>query len=299
MVTKIKYNLLISSLLVLSVLFLGLDRVQAIWFMGNGVNTGGLESSVETIRQETQNLILARMKQDALKQIRETVAGLVTGSQSEQSMLVTDYYDYIYGQPRQEAKTAMDQIFRELERGASAGEQEMIWDIENNLKKELFPESTGLTLGQVVGTDYPLNDLFLDGTMSGFEELYSGFNHPAALENQVRNMVLGYMEREEDLRRTSLIINQGFQPQNGIPGRVIADIITASETAPIEMISRATSTEQVQTNLSTSMLSTFLRTGYEAFSLPGANQMENVRKRNTDIQRLIYEGQTKDIATED
>lgn len=299
MAIKIKYNFFWMGIWVLGLLFFGSNEAQAIWiFNGNsnaGMGASGLDSSVETIRQETQNLILSRMKQDALKQVRETVAGLVTGSQSGEPMFVTDYYDYIYGQPMQNARTEMNQIFRELERGASAGEREMIWNVENQLKNELFPETTGLTLGKIVSTDNPLDNLFLDGTMDGFNELYSGINHPSALKEAVRSQILSYIQREEDIRRTSLIVNQGFQPQNGLPGRLIGDMISKSQEAPIEMITNATSMEQVQTNLSTSMISAFLKTGYEAFAQPGANQAINIQKRNTDIQRLIYEGQTKEL----
>ncbi len=276
----------------------GASKTQAGWPMGNGTELSGfgLDNSVEMIRQETQNLVLARMKQKALKQTRETVAHLVTGSQTEESMVVdpNDYYQVIYGQPYEEAETMLTNYFNQLRRGVSDGERDKILAVENELKEELFPKKMAMTLGKVVSSDDPIGDIFADGTMDGFEELYRGINHPDKLRNNAREMAINYFEQTSEIEKLNLIVNQGFKPQNGIPGRVIADIIAASETAPIEMIANASSPQQVETNLSTSMLTTFMRTGYEAFTVPGANQARSIGKRNTDIQRLIYAGQLND-----
>ncbi len=279
------------------------NNAKAGWPVNNILEVPGvgLDDALETVRSQTQNYLLSKMQQEAIKQIRQTMAELVTGGHTSESFVITDYGDFIYGVSSRRGEVVMAQFFRQLNEGVSDGEREILRSVEQQLKHELFPkEPMKQTIGAVTSSTDPYQDVFLDNetrqfTMDNYLQVQnSGVDHPADIYQNVKAGIISYMTQQQDIQRTIAIANQGFIPQNGIPGSVISQVVAATETAPIEMIANAVSVQQVVDNISTSTLTAFMERGYGIFSAPAANQAarvgQSVEGGVQTVQDLIYQG---------
>lgn len=273
---------------------------RAAWPTENvlGVN---LDSLLDSVERKTQSIILARMQQEALKQIQQTMNELVMGNQSSNSYLITDYQDFIYGVSYRAGERMMTNVFKTLKQGATEGDKENLREAENYLRKELFGGLGKPNLATFIETETgrkpvdPEGAVFQTKTLNAFYEWRTGrWNSVESIVNNVRPMVINYMNMVQDVQRTKAIANQGFNPQNGVPGSVVAQLVAKSEGAPIEMIANATSAEQVVTSLATSTLTSFLRLGYRTESIPANNQIDKINRKYEGgvetIRQMIYEG---------
>ncbi len=261
-----------------------------------------LNSILNTVEQKTQSIILARMQQEAIKQIQSTMGDLMVGNNGNGSYIITSYEDFIYGTSQRAGEIWMTDFFKTAKEGVTPGEAEVLRSVETDLKKELFGGPPKQTLGSFVENETgekavdPIASMFKGKNLDAFVEFKTGnFNDPNVIKSRVTSMVLNYMNSVRDVQRTKAIANQGFNPQNGIPGSVISQLVAKTESAPIEMISNATSVEQVVTSLATSTLTSFMRTGYSNVSLPALNQIQKLDEKYEggvrSIQSMIYEGQ--------
>jgi hypothetical protein len=216
--------------------------------------------------------------------------------------VITSYEDFIYGTSRRAGEQMMTDFFKTLKEGVTPGEADTLREVETDLKKELFGGLPKQTLGSFVEGETgvkavnPYTEVFNGKNLDAFYEWKAGdFNDVNVIKNKTKNMVLNYMNMIKDVQRTKAVANQGFNPQNGIPGSVISQLVAKSESAPIEMISNATSVEQVVTSLATSTLTSFMRTGYSNVSMPALNQIDKINQKYEGgiglIQSMIYEGQ--------
>ncbi len=297
---KINSKIVVGLLTVGIFLFTNITA-SAAWPTENvlGMDLGNI---LNTVEQKTQSIILARMQQEAIKQIQSTMGDLMMGDNGKGSYVITSYEDFIYGTSRRAGEQMMTDFFKTLKEGVTPGEAEDLRVVEGELKKELFGGLPKQTLGDYIEstTGYKAVDpraaVFEGNNLDAFMELRTGeFNDPRIIKDKTKAMVLNYMNMVQDVQRTKAIANQGFDPQNGIPGSVISQLVAKAESAPIEMISNATSVEQVVTNLATSTLTSFMRTGYSNVSLPALNQIQKLNERYEGgvgmIQSMIYEGQ--------
>ena len=297
---KINSKIVVGLLTIGMFLFTNITALAA-WPTENvlGMDLGNI---LNTVEQKTQSIILARMQQEAIKQIQSTMGDLMVGNNGHGSYVITSYEDFIYGTSRRAGEQMMTDFFKTLKEGVTPGEAEVLRTVEGELKKELFGGLPKQTLGDYIeGTTgfkavYPYESVFEGNNLDAFMELRTGeFNDPRVIKAKTKAMVLNYMDMVRDVQRTKAIANQGFDPQNGIPGSVISQLVAKAESAPIEMISNATSVEQVVTNLATSTLTSFMRTGYSNVSLPALNQIQKLDERYEGgvrtIQSMIYEGQ--------
>ncbi len=298
----VKFKKIIIYPLVMTVFFAVTGQYsQAAWPTENilGMDLGSVLNLVE---QKTQSIILSRMQQEAIKQIQTTMGDLVMGGTGKGSYVITNYYDFIYGTSKREGEAYLERFFQTLREGADRGMVEMFNDVESQLKKDLFGGMPKSTLGDYVENEtgersiYPIENVFAGKTMDAYREWKMGdYNDPRAVYNQALAGVRNYMETVRDVQRTKAIANQGFDPQNGIPGSVMAQLVAEAQSAPIEMISNATSVEQVVTSLATSTLVSFMKTGYKNSSAPSLNQIQKINQKYEGgvdyIQSMIYAGQ--------
>ena len=280
------------------------NSAQAAWptenLMGmTGADLGGALSAVE---QKTRSIILARMQQEAIKQIQDTMGDLVTGGNGHNSYVITSYEDFIYGTSQRAGEQMMTDFFKTMKQGVTSGEREVLRQVEAKVKEDLFSGLPKQTLGEFVENEQgekvvdPYGEIFGGNDLTAWVEYETGpFNKPDKMVDYTKAMLLSYMNRVQDVQRTKAIANQGFDPQNGIPGSVISQLIANAESAPIEMISNATSAEQVITSLATSTMTSFMRMGYNNVATPALNQIQKIDQRYDGgveyIQSLIYEGQ--------
>ena len=263
-----------------------------------GLDLGGALSAVE---QKARSVILARMQQEAVKQIQDTMGDLITGGNGHNSYVITSYEDFIYGTSHRAGEQMMTDFFKTAKQGVTSQEKEVLRLVEAKVKEDMFSGLPKQTMGQFVEneigeeTTAPYSDMFKGENLEAWVEFETGkFNKPFKMVNYTEAMLTKYMNKVQDVQRTKAIANQGFDPQNGIPGSVIAQLVANAESAPIEMIANATSAEQVITNLATSTMTSFMRTGYTNTAMPAANKIQKINQKYDGgvkyIQELIYEG---------
>ena len=296
-------KILFVGVLILTMFVYGGHQANAAWptenLMGlSGIDLGGALSAVE---QKTRSIILARMQQEAIKQIQDTMGDLITGGNGHNSYVITSYEDFIYGTSHRAGEQMMTDFFKTAKQGVTPQEKDILRLVEAKVKKDLFSGPPRQTMGQYVEneegeeTTAPYSDMFKGENLDAWVEFETGaFNKPSKMVSYTERMLLNYMNRVQDVQRTKAIANQGFDPQNGIPGSVISQLVANAQSAPIEMISNATSAEQVITSLATSTMTSFMRTGYTNTAMPAANRVQKINQKYDGgvafIQELIYEG---------
>jgi len=304
----IKINIIskiVSSLFVTGMfLFFNVVTVSAAWPTENLMGLAGadLNGALSAVEQKTRSIILARMQQEAIKQIQDTMGDLITGGNGHNSYVITSYEDFIYGTSHRAGEQMMTDFFKTMKQGVTPEEKDILRLVEAKVKEDLFSGLPKQTMGQFVEnaegekSTAPISDMFKGNSLDAWVEFETGpFNKPSKMIRYTEQMLLSYMNRVQDVQRTKAIANQGFDPQNGIPGSVIAQLVANAESAPIEMISNATSAEQVITSLATSTMTSFMRTGYTNTAMPAMNRIQKINQKYDGgvgyIQRLIYEGQ--------
>jgi len=301
-IIKINSKKIAVVLMILGIFFGNNITVHAAWPTENllsGVDLGGALNAVE---QKTRSIILARMQQEAIKQIQDTMGDLITGGNGHGSYVITSYEDFIYGTSHRRGEQMMTDFFKTMKQGVTPEEKDILRIVEDKVREDLFSGPPKQTMGQFVEnelgekTTAPITDMFKGDNLDSWVEFETGtFNKPSKMVSYTEQMLLSYMNKVQDVQRTKAIANQGFDPQNGIPGSVISQLVANAESAPIEMISNATSAEQVITNLATSTLTSFMRTGYTNTAMPAANKIQKIEQTYDGgvkyIQSLIYEGQ--------
>ncbi len=287
----------------LALFFVFTNRTEASWPTENitGLTGVNLSAALNSVEQKTRSIILARMQQEAIKQIQDTMADLVVGD-GYNSYIISDYEDFIYGTARRAAKQKMVDFFKKQGEGVTMEERQVLHEVEAKVREDLFGDTPKQDLGQYVEDAYgrktsaPYGDMFKGNSLAAWVRYETGpFNKPWQMVDYTEKMLRDYMKQVEDAQRTKAIANQGFDPKNGVPGSVIAQLVAQSEGAPIEMISNATTAEQVVTSLATSTLTSFMRNGYSRVAKPAANQIDKINEKYEGgvktIQDLIYEGQ--------
>ena len=294
----------VATLFIVANFLLSFGTASAAWptenLMGlTGIDLGGALSAVE---QKTRSIILARMQQEAIKQIQDTMGDLITGGNGHSSYVITSYEDFIYGTSHRAGEQMMTDFFKTMKQGVTPGERDVLRQVEAKVREDLFSGPPKQTLGEFVESENgekavdPYAELFSQNDLKAWVEFETGkFNKPGKMVSYTEQMLLSYMNKVQDVQRTKAIANQGFNPQNGIPGSVISQLVANAESAPIEMISNATSAEQVITSLATSTMTSFMRTGYTNTAMPAANKIQKIEQTYDGgvgyIQSLIYEGQ--------
>jgi len=300
--SKLNKRLTSTILMVLVFVCVG-SQARAAWptenLMGmTGIDLGGALNSVE---QKAKNIILARMQQEAIKQIQDTMGNLIMGD-GYNSYIITDYDDFIYGTSQRAGKQMLTDFFKRQKEGLTPGEKDVLRMVEARVKEDMFGGLPKQDMGQYVETETgekandPIAEMFSGDNLDAWVHYEtSPFNKPENMVAYTEAMLSNYMNRVRDVQRTKAIANQGFDPKNGVPGSVISQLVAQSEGAPIEMISNATTAEQVISNLATSTLTSFMRTGYGRVSMPGLNQVQKINEKYEggigELQRAIYEGQ--------
>lgn len=262
----------------------------------------GLDNVLEMVRQQVWHAILAKVQQEAIKKIRETMAGLVGGGQGGQSFIINDYQDFIYGSSQKYAQAELEGFFQTISSGAAPGEQTMYRSIEKALKAEISPAPMMSKLGDLTGTANPYANIFDGGNFDAFEELNFGGSHPMDIYMEGKSRMIAAAEMAQDVQRTKATANQGLDPQNGVPGSVVAQVMAAAEKAPIDMIANAVSPAQIVANVVTSMITSFMENGYDSVSSPASNQSGSVGSALEggmgSIQDMIYKGNNNGFKVE-
>lgn len=301
---KNKNNKILKNLIGIIFFLLLPFFAQAAWPTENLMNLAGsdLGGILNSAEQKTRSVILARMQQEAIKQIQDTMGNLIIGDNGNNSYVITSYEDFIYGTSHRAGEQMMVDFFKTRKEGVTASERDVLRQVEAKVREDLFGGLPKQTLGQYVENSSgekaanPYGEIFKGDNLDAWVEYETGpFNKPSKMVDYTEKLLISYMNKIQDIQRTKAIANQGFDPQNGIPGSVIAQLVAKAESAPIEMISNATSAEQVITSLATSTMTSFMRIGYNNLSSPVINQIERINERYDggvqDIQSLIYQGE--------
>jgi hypothetical protein len=145
----LKMNRIAKKLLMVVVFLCTANVALAAWPTENIMGMD-LNSVLNTVEQKTQSIILARMQQEAIKQIQSTMGDLMVGSIGHNSYVITSYEDFIYGTSRRAGEQMMTDFFKTMKQGVTQGEKDVLRQVEAKVKEDLFGGPWKQTMGEYV-----------------------------------------------------------------------------------------------------------------------------------------------------
>jgi len=233
----------------------------------------GFKFGMETVRTMIQSMLLSQMQKQAVKQIRNAMHQAFSGGGEEGgSMAITDYQKFIFGSAGKVGQERIENIFQSLMSSASPEEQGILENIQKQIQNEIFPPMPSMNFNKIANGE----GLFSGETMDFFEEYNFGGNHPYDIYLNTKERVLSEMKQKEESQKAKAIANQGINSKNGVPGAITAQVMAKAESASIDMITNATTMQQVVANIAVSAISSFVEQGFNQASNPTSDQARNL-----------------------
>ncbi len=89
-------------------------------YWGEAVMAAGLKQMMEKIYDQIQGMILGALKQAAVEMINNSVGGMITGGGASGSLLISNPYDFIFGESRRKAVVSVDHFLNNMVQGRSS-----------------------------------------------------------------------------------------------------------------------------------------------------------------------------------
>lgn len=280
--------------------FLGFQKPAKAGSWGEAMAAEIMHEAWVTAKEAFLNTMLTSLKQQANNLIRDRVRVLLTGRGGNESLVITDYDDFVYGGAREEAMLYTKDFFRVLGDGVGDATGVMYDEIEDAL---LSPESELSTIDQYVQGG--LDNIFDSSKGGGAQAVV------AMASNDANNSFGTYLQGKEILENQAAqaqktaeleaIAGGGFVSQKdaennliNLPGSVLAGITVKAETTYMDMINQARSIPEIVGTVAAGMLSKTIEAGLVKVTSPIDQQLKSIHddteKGVRDLQRDIYGG---------
>ncbi len=295
---KNKTNKIIVALLLSAVIILvPLESVRAdAW--GANYSAAILKQTMELIAQQIHGAIMGALKQAAVQTINSTVSNLVSGGGgSGGAMFITDWDDYLVGQPLKKTELYMNDFFTLTTRGSgsssnyvsSSGSGEGVsGSYTNYLVEQAKKTTTESTLPQTDLSDYVSDPskMFSAGNWRGFSAFVSNpANNPFGYTLMSQSAYQEKLEKEKDEARTKAMSYQGYtaKESNGrviTPGSTIASMQADVQDLGNKILASAQSVPEIITAVVTRIATNAIRQGI-------GNAQRNVQKEITNVTTSV------------
>ncbi|MEA1925828.1 MAG: hypothetical protein U9M90_01090 [Patescibacteria group bacterium] len=291
----------IAAILITTVLFLSSGTSVHAGYWSETFESLPMKQGLEEVFTMLRSVMLSTMQREAIKQLKRQVEQAITGTTGE-SQMIADYEDFIYVSSYSEEKEYLSDFFATLQEGVAPGEREMLRNVEQSLEMRLLPEEPTSTLHEIVQTSDPIADIFDQRYGGGVKALMSyefgDYNNPYSAYLNAESMLAQKMERISDAKRTEAMAGLGFKTHTGansvMPGSIYQHLIATAEAAPMEMITNATTWQQVLANLVTGLVVGTMKNGIKTNSSPSDTDKGRINRSNSrgysGIQTDIYQG---------
>ncbi len=301
----IKTKKIIATVIIMVSIFATINPTRAIgdaW--GTNVGSALMKQVLEQVFVVLRKTILQTMKKEANNMIRGALEKAVGGSSGE-SMVITNYEDFIFGSAQVAAEDKLTDFFSVIQVGASTSERDMLRNVEQSISNQISPGQPEVTLHEFVDSDDPIGDVF-DQTKGGgvgalLSYQFGEYNNSTSAYINSKNIVDNAAYQAAEAQQAEAIAGSGFNTVvNGnkvIPGKISQEIISAAETMPIEMINNASSLEEVIASFVVSSTTSFIKSGISVVSKPINNEARKIQRTIGDdgvkkLQDKIKKGLT-------
>lgn len=292
----LKKTIIISLLFLIATVFMPLRKARAdTW--GTNYAAAVLKQTMEQIAKQIHGAIMGAMKQAAAETINSTVSNLISsGSGSGGALFITDWDDYLAGQPEKKTELYMNDFFTLTTRGsssasnyASSGSGEGVsGNYTNYLVKQAKKATTESTLSQTDISDYTddPSEMFSSGNWRGFSAFVSNpANNPFGYTLMSQSVYQEKLEKEKDEARTRAISYQGYtaKESNGkviTPGSTIASMQAGVQDLGNKIVANAQNVPEVITAVVTKIATNAIRQGI-------GNAQRNVQKETTNVTTSV------------
>jgi len=293
---KIK-NKSISLILIITFSFFGLvgfkKPVQAgAW--GEAMASELVHEAWIMAKEAFLSAMLTNLKTQANNLLRDRIRVLLTGQGN--SLVITDYDDFIYGEAQKKADLYTKDFFRVLGDGVSDATAAMYDDVEDAL---LSPESEASTIDQYVegGLDNIFDENSGGGNQAMVAMISNDMNNPFGVYLKGQAIQENQAAQAQNIAKLELEAGEGFASQRdpdnnliNLPGSVLSSITSKIETTYIDMLNMATSIPEVVGLVAANALSKTIEAGVVKVTSPIDNQLKNIHD--------TYDGGVKELQDE-
>ena len=244
-----KFFITISVLFLVSFLF---PEVTMADMWGSNYAATAMKTAQEQIAKQTQDALVAALKVEASQMLVDTVNNLVSGANQAGSLFITDWSNYLFGEPANKTKVAMNDFFTLTTRGKTTGNYIPACGFnfsEWRTAKARNNYSATLDLSEWQ-TDFEefacgYQDMFSNESWEGYVKAMEPKNNPIAYNLFAGEVENDIKKKEEQKALAQAEAYGGFKAkidETGTvitPGSFIRDITTAANKINIDMLSNA------------------------------------------------------------
>jgi len=211
-------------------------------------------AALDEIKEQIMAALLGALKQAAIDTINETVNNLISGTTQAGSLFITDWEDYLFNSPRNEAGAYMNDFFTVTSRGKSSGNfqsacgGESFTEWRTSKAKQYINTEVDYTALQSDFEEYACDTIkmFDQGTWDAYIAFMQPNNNPIAYQLIAESVYEKKVREKEEEAKAEAISYQGFKAkksENGIvltPGSTLEEITASANTISDQAIATAT-----------------------------------------------------------
>jgi hypothetical protein len=234
--------------------------------------------------------------------IDKAVSSFVGGSSSSDSKVITDYQDFLYGQPEEKAELFINDLLSQTTGGQSSSSYisaEGFGEGSAGYKKQLvsnFTESLKAQKGTLQNTYIgdPGENLFSEGNLDNFNSYLSGINNPWAFDLYAQQKYQEKLEEEKGAAQAKAIAGNGFSgvEKDGkviTPGSLIGANMSNIMDMGNKMIAGATNPGEIITGAVQQVIMQTLQNGIGEIQSHIGEEMQNIKSYTNELDKLIGE----------
>lgn len=211
---------------------------------------------IAKIQRQIEGTILGTLKMSALQIVNTQVMQLIGGSSVGGAMFISNWEQFLFAAPRQQAQLYVNDFFTLTTGGRASALNYQPWSAMSQNGWSSMSFLTVVQNNYQAGWDktpqYDLfnytsntSSLFGSGDWRAFNSFTSNpANNPLGLSLLMESAYSSELERQKDIARTQAISYQGYKPrmQSGFvvtPGITIKDVVTGVQMLPNMILSAA------------------------------------------------------------
>lgn len=276
---KIKTKILIFSLILVFSSVAIVPPVHADYW-GGAYGAAILKQMLEKIYDQIQGMILGALKQAAVEMINNSVSNMITGGGASGSLLISDPYDFIFGESRRKAIVSVDHFLNNMVQGRSSisnystgGEGvrgNYYTYLAENAKKSILPGRRPSC--EIIDP----HKMFDEGNWRTFNRFLMPHCNPFGVELMAQEYFDKTEQSNQKLAESRYIAGGGFKDvESGgkvtTPGSIIKDIEAQTQDVGNKVLSNARSIPEVIVAVVTKIITKTIKQGI-------GNAQRNIQK---------------------
>ncbi|GBE16620.1 hypothetical protein BMS3Abin15_00442 [bacterium BMS3Abin15] len=269
-------------------------------YWGEPIMAANLKQMMEKIYDQIQGMILGALKQAAVETINNSVNSLITSGGASGSLLISDPYDFIFGESRRTAVVSVDHFLNNLVRGRSSisnystGREGVRGNyytyLAENAKRSIIPGSKPPC---DIGDPHKMFD---EGNWRSFNRFLMPHCNPSGVELMAQEFFYETEQANQRVAEARYRAGGGFRDvesggQVTTPGSIIKDIQSQTQDVGNKILASAKSVPEVITAVVTKIITKTIKQGI-------GNAQRNIQKEISNTTGKLTSELRSKIPTE-